>query len=91
VNLPTVNKLSQFRRLVRSAKAGKVQVGEAVSEVCSSSEKGEFGSALMFYSQHIQNDFVRERQDDKSVTADDLIMRMTIARWVGCLVLQSQA
>jgi len=30
--------------------------------------------------EYIQNDFVRERQDDKSITADDLILRMTIAR-----------
>jgi hypothetical protein len=30
--------------------------------------------------QYIQNDFVRERQDDKSVSADDLILRMTVAR-----------
>jgi len=31
-------------------------------------------------SEYIQNDFVRERQDDKSLSADDLIIRMTIAR-----------
>jgi len=34
-------------------------------------------------SEYIQNDFVQERQNDKSVTADDLIMRMAIARLVA--------
>lgn len=37
---------------------------------------------MIFILQHIQNDFVQERQDDKSVTADDLITRMTIVRFV---------
>jgi hypothetical protein len=30
--------------------------------------------------QYIQDDFVRERQKDRSVTSDDLVLRMTLAR-----------
>jgi hypothetical protein len=36
-----------------------------------------------FTSEYIQNDFVRDRQNDKSITADDLITRMTVARLVA--------
>ncbi|KAJ3482504.1 hypothetical protein NLI96_g6944 [Meripilus lineatus] len=38
-------------------------------------------------SEYIQEDFVRERQRNKSVTSDDLIRWMTIAKRVACLVL----
>jgi len=34
-------------------------------------------------SQHIQSDFVRDRQSDKSFTPDDLIRLMTIARLIA--------
>ena len=36
-------------------------------------------------SQFIQNEFVRDRQQNTSVTSDDLIRRMTIAKYVVCL------
>jgi len=31
-------------------------------------------------SQYIQDDFVRERREDRSVTSNDLVLRMTLAR-----------
>ena len=38
--------------------------------------------------QHIQQDFVRERQEDQSITSDDLIRRMTVAKYVDPCSLQ---
>lgn len=80
ITFPTPSKLAQYRKLVSSSKVGKVQVGEAASEVCILHSSRKTDDKIG--SQHIQDDFVRERQDDKNVTPDDLIMRMTIAKFV---------
>jgi len=41
-------------------------------------------------SEYIQNDFVRERQDDKNVSTDDFILRMTIARLLALSLQESE-
>lgn len=44
---------------------------------------------MYFVTQHIQQDFVRERQQTK-VTSDDLIHRMTVAKYASsCVMLAS--
>jgi hypothetical protein len=36
--------------------------------------------AWLTFKQHIQEDFVRQRQEDPSITADDLVHLMKVAR-----------
>lgn len=71
-----------------AAKAGKVQVREAASEVSNLFQCMASSDDLAL--QYIQNDFVHERQDDKNVSTDDLIMRMTIARLLSLSLQESE-
>ncbi|KAJ3553347.1 hypothetical protein NM688_g3664 [Phlebia brevispora] len=64
ISLPAPEKLAAFRSLIVGAQQGKVRVGKETSEGM----------------QYIQQEFVRDRQQDQSVTSDDLIRRMTVAK-----------
>ncbi|KAF7295174.1 hypothetical protein MIND_01056200 [Mycena indigotica] len=68
INLPSLQKLALFRQLVGGAKIGNVTVEQAVAE-------------------HIQEDFVSERKATsataETVTSEDLIHRMTVARLIA--------
>ncbi|KAF4615096.1 hypothetical protein D9613_002856 [Agrocybe pediades] len=68
IRLPPQEKISRFRQLVGGSKIGNSVLAESLS-------------------QHVEDDFVRERatvkEETKQFSADDLIIRMVVARLVA--------
>ena len=87
--------MDAFRRLLASAKSGQVEITDHVSQVIRRPEYLISGNPrlmyryLLFFKKHIQDDFVRERQRDKTISPEDLMTRMSIARWVRVLIARS--
>ncbi|KAH9049897.1 mini-chromosome maintenance replisome factor-domain-containing protein [Lactarius hengduanensis] len=67
IKLPSTDKLEAFRCLILGAKAGNIEVTEAISE-------------------HIQEDFVRQRKTDDAMSPEDLKRTITLARLI-CLTM----
>lgn len=83
INYPSQEKLDAFRKLVGGSKSGaKLKVGEDMSLVRGSTLAFPPSRLTRHFLQHIENEFVQERKEDKAVTQDDLIMRITIAKSV---------
>ena len=84
INYPSLEKLDAFRKLVGGSKSGaKLKVEEYMSLVRGSTLASPLSRLTRPFSQHIENEFVQERKEDKAVTQDDLIMRITIAKSVN--------
>ncbi|KAN0123436.1 Mini-chromosome maintenance replisome factor domain containing protein [Russula decolorans] len=64
IKLPSTDKLEAFRRLILSAKTGKIEVTDTISE-------------------HIQEDFVRQRKADNATSPEELKQTITVARLIG--------
>lgn len=84
IKLPPPEKLLQFRQLIGGAKVGNVVVGEATGKVSFCISRSATNVRINDQQKYIEEDFVRERSastDKKSsLTSDDLIRRMLIAR-----------
>lgn len=78
--MPTADELAEFRDLIIGAKTGNVAVTDALADVSSDAFLGDEGLSRQKY---VQDDFVKQRQNDKTVSTDDLIHRMTVAKCVG--------
>ena len=82
IKLPSTDKLEAFRRLILGAKTGSIEVTDTISEV-------RAGSGLwrpivnLIATQHIQEDFVRQRKADSAISPEELKQIITIARSVS--------
>ncbi|KAF8270801.1 mini-chromosome maintenance replisome factor-domain-containing protein [Lactarius quietus] len=71
IKVPSTDKLEAFRRLILDAKAGDIEVTDAISE-------------------HIQEDFVRQRKTDNAMSPEDLKQNITLARLI-CLTMRESS
>lgn len=76
---PDTVKLAAYRSFLAAAKRcfGAVHIAEETSQVC---VIWDSAPVCLTSKQYIREDFVRQRQADKSMTAEDLVHLMKVAR-----------
>jgi hypothetical protein len=82
IKLPSTDKLEAFRRLILSAKTGNIQVSDTISEVRAGPGIITSKFLTLVATQHIQEDFVRQRKADNATSPEELKQTITVARSV---------
>jgi hypothetical protein len=82
IKLPSTDKLEAFRRLILSAKTGNIQVTDTISEVRAGPGIITSKFLTLVATQHIQEDFVRQRKADNATSPEELKQTITVARSV---------
>ena len=82
IKLPSTDKLEAFRRLILSAKTGNIEVTDTISEVRAGPGIITSKFLTLVTTQHIQEDFVRQRKADNATSPEELKQTITVARSV---------